>query len=684
MTPPRRRPRLIAALAALGAGLTPLAAAAQAETPLQAPAATPSQTLGAAAEPVGAEPLGAQPAIPRNVIPWVRDALEGAPQSTQPIAPLPPAAIEPVAPLAAVPGTPPAQGAVAAPGPTPGPTPQTAAAARPPADPFATPAATPHPPAPSAYPAPGQSVETAAEPAPYDPFAPPAEPAPDPGTPSLVPADTGPTYGAAGGISVASLSEVPPAAAGVEAAAALGLPSSIWRNVTTAEAAQLLKPIKPTDLHGVNRFAVRLIGAAFEPPERLTNASGDVYFDARLAALKRFGAHRAIADIAETAGAALHPVAIDAALLSGRELGLCDAVFSADPSAPAPANAGLLRIYCLTLVDDAGGAGAGAMAAIGAARALGEPDETTLMLLEAAADPTLAEFVDTPSAPGDLIPIRMAAIRAAGKDLPPDYARATALTHLSAEGDGVSPRVRLEAMERLERSGALATEAMITEYAQSASAESGGVWGRVEAFRNALLSSPDDTVSAARFALDRAREGDREGLMARVLAPELARRAAIGAPMADAGLRRALRLGGQSAAAAALLSAGDRAGAGPEERALDRLAAPASGAAWDPSDLNPLLARAARGDQSAERLLAALSAFDVPIPGGALFTPPPTLEGERAAGRLGPLLLGALARLNDGTSISAADLYEALTMLRTAGAEDAARQIAVEAVLVGR
>ena len=59
-----------------------------------------------------------------------------------------------------------------------------------------------------------------------------------------------------------------------------------------------------------------------------------------------------------------------------------------------------------------------------------------------------------------------------------------------------------------------------------------------------------------------------------------------------------------------LTSASGGAGAaGPEERAIDFIAAPRPPESWDLRDADPLLARAVRGDQEAGRLLAALNVF---------------------------------------------------------------------------
>lgn len=498
-----------------------------------------------------------------------------------------------------------------------------------------------------------------------------------PATASIAPAASGFPAAPGEGVSVARLEDIDSAGAGVSDPRALNLPVDIWRGVPAEEAVDLVSRLRPSKNRAANRFSVLMLAASFEAPRR-SDPNTDL-FTARLEALRRFGAADTIARLGEIGGQLLHPIAIDAALVADRTPTLCDALLR-DPEAER--NHALTRIYCLTLNDDAAGAGTGAGVAIQAARALGESDELTLTLLEAAADPGLASYIDAPKKVSELTPLRLAAMRRASIEPPADYARAAPLARLSPTDTGASPRARLEALERLEIAGAIATETLMSAYGAASSAESGGIWGRVEAYRAAVASPPSDTIRSFRLALGRAREGGREAMMARLLAPELARRAAAGAPMQDATLRRALRLGGQGDAASMLLTPEERQAAGPEERALDRVAVSVWTGPWSRSDLNPLLARAARGDQRAGGLMAALNAFGVETPDPTLYPVPPRVELLAADGRYGELMFGALAKLTSGSAVGPETLYEALTMLMAAGQNDIARQIAVDAILI--
>lgn len=482
-------------------------------------------------------------------------------------------------------------------------------------------------------------------------------------------------------VSIGAMTNVRAAAAGLAAPETIGLEINAWGATPEATAVDLVRRLRPSALHAANRFAIELLVVALEPPQAQgpRPSDGDL-FTHRLEALMRFGAVDRAALLGEAAGDPLHPIAVDAALIAGREPVLCDALLDRGAGRGSE-GLELARIYCLSFVDDAVGAGAGAAVAISAARALGGADETTLDLLEAAADPSLAEFVEPPSAIADFTPLRIAALRRAGVALPADFARAAPISHLAAVLYESAPRSRLIALERLETAGAVETAILSEAYAAAQSAESGGVWGRVEAYRKAVASQLTDTIRSFRLAIDRAASVGRDGMMARLTASELASRAMSGAPMRDAALRRAMRLGGEGQAASELLTPSERRAAGPEERAIDRIANPAWRGEWAPRDLNALLARAARGDQRAGRIMAALSAFDIETPSPTLYSEPAGLADAIADGRIAEIAFGAAARLSAGDGVSPEDLYAALSMLVALGRPELARQVAVEAIL---
>ncbi|MEM9726881.1 MAG: hypothetical protein AAF909_15700, partial [Pseudomonadota bacterium] len=215
-------------------------------------------------------------------------------------------------------------------------------------------------------------------------------------------------------------------------------------------------------------------------------------------------------------------------------------------------------------------------------------------------------------------------------------------------GPRLTPRALLEALERLEAAGAVATDRLRLAYGAHASAESGGVWGRVEVYRGALEASDAAFEEAVLRALARADQGGRRASMARLLAPEIAVRAlpettdpsarSPGDLRAVSGqaLRWALRAGGEAEAAAAIGRRADAA-AGPGipgtprstvERALDDLIAPLDSDPLDPATLTALAREADAGDRRAAFIAEARR-----ILGGA----------DRRTGGAGPFDPGAMS-----------------------------------------
>ena len=479
-----------------------------------------------------------------------------------------------------------------------------------------------------------------------------------------------PSFGAPGkntpaAVETAAVGAVGVGAAGTLSPEAAGLPKDAWRGADAQEAADQLGRLTPSDLHAANRLAVRLLSAALTPP-----SDGAAVFDARVAALSRFGAAEAAAVIGETAGleaAAKQPAWRAAALASGRDGALCQAVV--DDQAEA---GDLETIYCRGLMGDA----ASALLSIQTLRTIGGVDPALLDLLEAVADPSYASFVEAPDDPSALSVVELASLRAASLPLPTGFAETAPLSMVGAAlTEQAAPRERLSALERLEAAGTVETDALRAAFESAASAESGGVWGRVEVYRKTVAAAGGARVARAVEALRRADAEGREAQMARLLAPALAEAAVSG----DAAARRLLRLGGRLAAASRLMDAA----VAPEERGLDRIAYPEGRTAWSAPDAAPAAAKAARGDQASGRLLAALIAFGHPVPDPLLYPVPEQLSFMVAEGRVAEIAFSALARLRPGSAVAPDQLHAALRELIAIGLDEEARRIALEAVLLG-
>ncbi len=459
----------------------------------------------------------------------------------------------------------------------------------------------------------------------------------------------------------------------------LGLPIVAWSRTSEARAAERAGALEPTRLRSVNVLAIRLLSAALEPPigdPTGVSAPQTDFLAARMTALLGFGAAERAARLAETAGAHRVSGAADAALVANRLEPLCRALLVPTEPASQP------RIYCQILAGD----NVGAIVALDASRALGDDDEMTLSLLEALAEPALADLAQPPRTVEELTPLRIAAMRRLGVSPPADFARTAPLSLLpTAFGPETPPRETLAALERLERAGALSTEILAEAYAGSTSAESGGVWGRVEVYRRAISAPPARLPALGVAALARAREAGRAPMMARLLGAPLASHAE--ATLAGAGdatgwtpeLRDALRLAGHADLASALLRRAG-AGVGVDERALDRVATGRVDEGWDANQTAPLVSRATRGDRKSGLILAALDAFGAPIADPTLFPD----EAEIAffeRGTEAELAFEAVVLLTRSDPIAPEALHAALTRLVAVGLDDDARMIAVEAIV---
>ncbi|MCI4666012.1 MAG: hypothetical protein MRY74_14955 [Neomegalonema sp.] len=489
-------------------------------------------------------------------------------------------------------------------------------------------------------------------------------------------------------VEVAELSKLNDGSAGLITAKDLGLPIEAWSKIPLKQAIELTTDFEPTRLRSANALAIRLLLTAFEAPRPGAAATGKPdpsepdYLTARLDALMRYGAADAAARLAAAAGGARVAKAAEPALVARREKALCRALL--DPSE----RGSLPRIYCQILADDT----AGALVAIEASRALGETDEVTLGLLEAMADSAYLELAAPPKEIAELSPLRLAAMRRLKLPIPANASRAAPLSILPAIIDEkTSPRQRLEALERLERSGAVETAKLAAAYKEATSAESGGVWGRVEAFRKAITAPAEAFPARAAAALARATVTEQRDMMARLLGDALlayAKKtladgsAAEGAAGWTQELRDALRLAGHGDTASALLRANPLL-TGVEERVRDRIAARDFRERWDAAKTAPLIARAVRGELEAGRMLAALDAFGVPIADPTLFADETEIAfvepGQKAA-----LAFEAIKLLAKSKPISSEALHGAVTRLVAIGLVDEARQIAIEAVLSSR
>jgi hypothetical protein len=450
-------------------------------------------------------------------------------------------------------------------------------------------------------------------------------------------------------IAVKPLTGVSADAVGLLPARVTGLPPALWGPGDSAEIARAIRTERLDTLPAVQTLLLTLLLAELDPPTG-TNREGEILL-ARLDRLLDLGALDQAQALVERAGPTrpdLFRRWFDISLLTGQEDRACAAMRATPGIAPTfPA-----RIFCLAR----GGDWNAAALTLETARALGLVSDEEDALLARFLDPELAETappLPTPSRPSPLI-FRMR--EAIGEPLP------TATLPLAfARADLRSTsgwKARIEAAERLARTGALSPNQLLGIWTRRKPAASGGLWDRVEAlqaFDVAILSGKPDAVA-------RALEPAWDAMVA----------AELEVPFAELYGERLARLGLTGAAEALAFRIGLL------------------------SDGYEALARAHKPQSLEDAFLAGLATGDV-----AGLPPPNDLAvalkggfGEAALGptqvrlleegRTGEAILSAIDLVTDGARGDIADVTRGLALMRKVGLEDVARKSALQLMLLER
>lgn len=467
--------------------------------------------------------------------------------------------------------------------------------------------------------------------------------APRPGAPSLKP---GPETAA---ISVAPLGATQPDAVGLLPAQVTGLPRDLWGPGESGEIARAIRAERIDTLPAVQALMFTLLLAELDPPAG-DGAEGQILL-ARLDKLLDLGALDPAQALVERAGPtdpALFRRWFDISLLTGQEDRACAAMRATPGIAPTFQ----ARVFCLAR----GGDWNAAALTLETGLALGfiPPEEEGL--LARFLDPELDEGVPPlppPSRPSPLI-FRMR--EAVGDHLP-----TTTLPLAFARADlrpteGWKPRI--EAAERLARTGALPPNQLLGIWTERKPAASGGIWDRVaalQAFDVAILSGKRDAVAQALPPAWTAMEAaELEVPFARLYGARLARLGLVGKAGA-----LAFRVGLLSDAYEAIAEAHE-----PQSTEEAFLAGLARG---DVTDLPPLDSLAAAlQDGFADAPLSARQARLV------------------KEGRLGEAILMAIDLITDGARGDLEDVTRALSLMRRVGLEEVARQSALQLMILER
>lgn len=443
-------------------------------------------------------------------------------------------------------------------------------------------------------------------------------------------------------IDVAPLEDLAIDGVGLLPTSVTGLPSSFWGPTPAATLADLMRAQDTAMPLPARRFLKRILLAELEPP--VDTGPDHTLFLARLDTLLAFGALPDAQALVERAGVSDDPQVFrrwfDISLLRGDEGRACATLRAVPDIAPTFS----ARIFCLARNND----WPAAALSLETARALGYVSEAEDLLMARFLDPELFEGIPLAKPPLPMTPLSYRMLSALG-EAPPARGLPLAFNHAQlAPTQGWKPR--LEAAERLARTGGVTGGQLFALYTERNPAASGGLWDRVaavQAFDLALLSGD---VAAVEATLSPAME-----MMARVGLTEV---------FADYYGTRVARLP---------LTGSARALA--EHMVLLTPEAETYAARIE----DPLLAALAQGRapqlEPPTALRAAVSAaFDAP-------TGPLPISYERliTSGQFGHATLRALTAL-DG-SADPDDAGTALRVLRILGFEQTAREIALALVL---
>ena len=473
-------------------------------------------------------------------------------------------------------------------------------------------------------------------------IAPPARPAPG------MPLDEPPT---ASSIVVPQVEERPlgapsPEAVGLLPGSVTGLPLSLWARSDVSTLAELIAAVDPA-VPSLSALLHTLLLAEADPP--VSARAGAPLLSARLDRLVDQGVvepAEALIDRAGAATPALFQSWFDLALLTGRENETCAALMDR----PALSRDLPTRVFCTARVGD----WTVAATILDTGRAIGTIGEREADLLARFLDPDLAETLPplTPSVRPDPLEFRL--FQAIGEPLATaPLPRAFATVDLSGDSGW---KAQLDAAERLARVGAISENRLLGIYTQRRRAASGGIWDRVEAVQRFDAALEKRDLHDIGPALERVWPQMRAaGLLvpfsnlygARLLqvklegrAQEIARKAAL---LSDAYETAALRMDAPTPQLAFLKSiARGKAPQKPPEQPLEQAIADAFGDAG----------------------------------------PPEALARQLDEGRLGEVILRAIALFSSGADGNTDDLTDALATLRAVGLEDTARSAALELVIL--
>ena len=439
-------------------------------------------------------------------------------------------------------------------------------------------------------------------------------------------------------------------ATGLLAPAKTGLPAALWGLGQTADIAAAINRQRLEDLPALQGHFMTLLLAEADPPID-ADARGTLFL-VRIDKLLEMGALDQAMALIQASGDQKNPDifrrTFDIALLTGAEDRACKAL-DKTPSLSAALPA---RIFCLARGGDWDTAAVTLQTAI----ALDQIAPETGELLTRFLDPALAEDGAPLPAPAVVTPLDLRMFEAIGEPLPTSNLP-LAFAHADlAEITGWKSRI--EAAERLSRTGAIAPNLLLGLYTQRKAAASGGVWDRVaafQAFEVALAAKDPEALNVTlAAALSQMGKAQLEVVFAELFAERLAQVPLTGSA-ADLALTTQL-----------LSSQYERLTAGKtstDPRLMFALAV-AHGTPQAAAPQDDLMRAIALGFAGVEI--------------------PPDLKAMFDQKRVGELYLAAAEKIARGLDGDSTDVALGLSVLRNLGMEGIARRTALELVLLER
>ncbi|WP_238366562.1 hypothetical protein [Mesobacterium pallidum] len=447
-------------------------------------------------------------------------------------------------------------------------------------------------------------------------------------------------------VTVTELGEASRGAVGLLPSSVTGFPRGLWRASAPEDLARQLGALDVERSPAMQALLYTLLLAEAETPATDTS---DVLLRARIAKLIELGAVEPARALLERGGhdtPELFALWADLSLLTGQTDQMCAEALAQPGLTPGYG----LRIYCLAQ----NGEWPVAATTLDTARLLDELPAGQVNLLERFLDPDMdPELASAPPSSPDPLSYRL--LESVG-EAPPTSSLPRAFSVIDLSGHA-GWKAKLEAAERLARTGAIAPNLLLGIFTERLPAASGGIWDRVEALQRIDIAMTAGDPPAIARGLARGWPLLRDARLGAALAALYGDRL-TGLPLTgeDAELAREITLLSEKYETAVRAF-------GPADTAFDRfLVALAEG--------RPQEVRALDGEQ---RAIAAAFADAVP---------PDAVQEHIDAGQLGAAILTAIEIWSDAEDGSLIALTDALASFRAVGLEDTARRAALQLLLL--